>query len=199
MSRVATSIAWNDEEGLPTVVWDDDHGSMTIRQHRVQLSDVPIMYEAILSGIQTALEDLAGGVDLTIPFPSHKIADDTQNLTPEYNFVGTDNTKLQALQYRVLKSFSGPEWFVAKPGGGVEWKRARVATWMQRAEVLNQLFMVAIHIGGGQPARGTEILSVLVRNRQNAMRNLFALCGGMATVISYNKVGTECEERPSVD
>ena len=40
----------------------------------------------------------------------------------------------------------------------------------------------------GQPARGTEILSVLVRNCQNGQRGLFALPGGLATVISYNKV-----------
>ncbi len=188
MDKYATTVALNGEEGLPTVVWDVDHQSMTIRGRPIKLGDIPTFYGSILENIKGIMSYLAQGISLTLPFAYSEIIDDLQNRTPHYSFLGSDNPKIAGIRYQVLAEFRTLEWFVAKPGGGFEWNHSHLSLWMEGALELNKLFLMAIHIGGGQPARGTEILSVLVRNCQNGQRGLFALPGGLATVISYNKV-----------
>ena len=188
MDKYASTVSLNGEEGMPTVVWDTDRQSMTVRGRSIKLENIATFYRGLLENIKGIMSHLAQGTSLSIPIPFSGIVDDLQNRTPHYSFLGFDNPKIAEMRYRVLASFRTSEWFVAKPEGGFEWNRSHLSSWMEGASELNRLFLMAIHIGGGQPARGTEILSVLIRNRQNGQRGLFALAGGLATVIGYNKV-----------
>jgi hypothetical protein len=60
--------------------------------------------------------------------------------------------------------------------------------WMSKAQQLNELLLVLMHIGGGQPARGQELFPSLYRNMQNVHRSLFVSPMGVTWILSYNKV-----------
>src|SRR5260370_37526898 len=74
-------------------------------------------------------------------------------------------------------------------GGDVEWNKREIGNWMKKAQQLNASLLFLLHIGSGQPACGTEITTVLFCNQQHIHRSLFALPGGLVTIIGYNKVG----------
>jgi len=81
-----------------------------------------------------------------------------------------------------------PKYVLRVADGNVEWNRVTAGEWMKKAQELNACLLFLIHLGSGQPARGTEILTMLFRNMQNVPRSLFAIPGGLATIIGYNKV-----------
>jgi hypothetical protein len=186
LHRYAATVSISGGEGVTTVVWNEDHQSMTVRGQLVKLEDIPALYHGTLESIKEKMKSLSEGVDLSIPFDYTKITDDPQNGQPGYGFLSDPN--ILRIKNDLLISLGKPDWFVAGLDGRLEWNRSKLAGWMETAQELNKLFLVATHMGGGQPARGTEILSMLVRNRQNGERSLFALPGGLASVIGYNKV-----------
>ena len=75
------------------------------------------------------------------------------------------------------------------PGGcGVVW----AAEWVQRYEKALRLFrehlLVAVHMTGGQPARGTELVTVTYKNLPNGQsRGIFVEDGLMVYVTMYHK------------
>ena len=57
-----------------------------------------------------------------------------------------------------------------------------------KAQELNECPLFLLHLGSGQPARGTEIPHILIHNMPNVHRSLFAIPWGLATIIAYNKI-----------
>jgi hypothetical protein len=168
-------------------MWNDDNKSMMVKGQCIQLGDVPTLYNGILRLIEEKIQWLSQGVELQVPFHEcSEITDDLHNRIPNYSFLS--DPRITSVRCDLLVALGKPEWFVTNPDGGIEWNRLMLAEWMDVAHELNTLFLVAIHLGGGQPARGTEISSILIRNRQNGHRSLFALDGGLTSIIGYNKV-----------
>ncbi|KAF8328722.1 uncharacterized protein EI90DRAFT_3125858 [Cantharellus anzutake] len=176
----------NDEEGFSTVMWNDDNKSMMVKGQRIQLGDVPTLYNGILGLIKEKIQWLSQGVELQMPFQECSgITDDLHNRIPNYSFLS--DPCIMSVRRDLLIALGKPKWFVTNPDGGIEWNQLMLSKWMDMAQEINTLFLVAIHLGGGQPARGTEISSILIRNCQNGHRSLFALDGGLTSIIGYNK------------
>jgi hypothetical protein len=185
--RYATTVALNDEEGFSTVIWNNDNSSLTVKGQCIQLGDIPTLYHGILGRIKEKIQWLSQGAELQVPFHHYsEITDDLHNRIPNYGFLS--HPCIVSVRRNLLISLGKPGWFVTNPDGGIEWNRSMLANWMEVAQELNMLFLVAMHLGGGQPARGTEISSILIRNRQNGHRSLFALDSGLTSIIGYNKV-----------
>lgn len=60
-------------------------------------------------------------------------------------------------------------------------------TWVKEADFLIQLLLVALHISGGGPARGTELEMLSFSNSVARQRSMFVINGSVCTVLSVPK------------
>lgn len=75
-----------------------------------------------------------------------------------------------------------------RPGSTNGIDRGRVGDWMRQVAAFRGKLLVLMHMTGGQPARGPEILSVRHRNTvQGGHRNLFVEDGMVVFVTRYHK------------
>ncbi|KAF9508359.1 hypothetical protein BS47DRAFT_1302932, partial [Hydnum rufescens UP504] len=110
---------------------------------------------------------------------------------PGYCFASSHNQNIQSLRYLSLLAKDNAEWVYTRRGGKVEWKHVKVTLWMSKAQELNELLLVLMHMGGGQPARGKELFPTLYRNKQNVHRSLFVSPMGITWIINYNKTNSK--------
>jgi superfamily II DNA or RNA helicase len=75
------------------------------------------------------------------------------------------------------------------PGGcGVVWAAERVQQYKKALRLFREHLLVAAHMTGGQPARGTELVTVTYRNMPNGQsRGIFVEDGLMVYVTMYHK------------
>lgn len=70
---------------------------------------------------------------------------------------------------------------------GTSWRVRRVRTYLRRVDRFLELLLLAAHITGGQPARGTEITGLRHRNGLLQDRNVFVMDGQVVLVTRYHK------------
>ena len=74
---------------------------------------------------------------------------------------------------------------------GDTWHTRRAREYLRRVDQLRKLLLFCVHTSGGQPARGSEILSLRFKNGYLRDRNIFILDGYVMTVTFYNKTEAE--------
>ena len=187
LDQYASTVAYS-EKHLPIFQWDAKHQSFSIKGHTIFLSKIADMYSTLLERAEKLITELTEGTSTALP--AHKdIVDDMTEDSPGYCFAASHNRNLDSLCFKDLLAKSNAEWVhMHRPGGEVEWKHVKIVVWMQKAQELNELILVLMHMGGGQPARGQELFPALYWNMQNVHQALFVLPKGMTWIISYNKV-----------
>jgi superfamily II DNA helicase RecQ len=73
-------------------------------------------------------------------------------------------------------------------GHGVAWVKQRVEQYERAMRLFREHLLVAMHMTGGQPARGTEVVTTTYMNQPNGQsRGIFVEDGLMAYVTMYHK------------
>jgi hypothetical protein len=76
----------------------------------------------------------------------------------------------------------------------VQWRIQEVRRHLRHMERFLELLCLAVHIAGGQPARGPELLSVRWRNGALQDRNLYVIDGQVALVTRYHKTQSQWDK-----
>ena len=124
--------------------------------------------------------------------PWEALHDDPTNGEVGWNFIHDQRSTLPVngrdwLYQRIQSQAKLRDRFVRTDAvGGVD--RERMRDYMRQVARFRGLLLILMHITGGQPARGTEILSVRHRNTaQGGHRNLFIEDGMVVFVTKYHK------------
>ena len=73
-------------------------------------------------------------------------------------------------------------------GGGVVWRSGRVREWVKAVRLSKERDLVLVHMTGGLPARGAELVTIQFKNSANGeSRGVFVEDGMMAAVTMYHK------------
>ncbi|KAA1103560.1 hypothetical protein PGT21_021893 [Puccinia graminis f. sp. tritici] len=80
---------------------------------------------------------------------------------------------------------AGDPWGFSKYGE--TWDRSTVQKWLDMANELTKALYFCVHCGCGQPARGTEEMTVKIVNTPEAMRNVFWRNGTFMIQTTYHK------------
>ncbi|KAJ1673709.1 hypothetical protein EV182_004712, partial [Spiromyces aspiralis] len=73
-------------------------------------------------------------------------------------------------------------------GGGARWRMERVCEYGEATKVFREQLLVLMHMSGGQPARGTELVTVQYKNStEGDIRGLFVEDGAVVFVTMYSK------------
>ena len=73
----------------------------------------------------------------------------------------------------------------------VQWRSQEVRRHLRHIERFLDLLSLAVHVVGGQPARGPELLSIRWRNGLLQDRNLYVIDGQVAVVTRYHKTQSQ--------
>jgi hypothetical protein len=131
----------------------------------------------------------------TAPVPSvpwESIRDNPTDERPGWNFLKDQRTRMPVDGERWLFEQVGQDASIQsqfmKPGSQSGVDRQAVERYMDRVVEFREKLAVLMHISGGQPARGLEILSVRHSNTvQGGHRNVFIEDGMVVFVTRYHK------------
>jgi hypothetical protein len=76
----------------------------------------------------------------------------------------------------------------------VQWRPQEVRQHLRHIQRFLELLSLAVHIAGGQPARGPELLSVRWRNGLLQDRNLYVIDGQVAVITRYHKTQSQWDK-----
>ena len=69
----------------------------------------------------------------------------------------------------------------------MHWRRHNVRAYLKAVEQFKRLLLFVVHVTGGQPARGPEVLGLRFRNGFLQDRNIFVISGQVVAVTRYHK------------
>jgi hypothetical protein len=135
--------------------------------------------------------------DLGMGFWMHRVTDNAAENARDWSFLqdprnlqGTPPCRENWLLERVLGNAWLRDEFIL-PGSSakqVRWNQAAVKAYRQQIDAFLERLLLLIHITSGQPARGTEILSIrCVNTVKGYYRSLFVDNGMVSTVTTYHK------------
>ena len=87
----------------------------------------------------------------------------------------------------MLKRARGTEAGMRLQTSDSRWRSKRVREYHRELDRVKELMLGCVHIEQGQPARGSEILTMRHRNGLLQDRNLFVIAGTLVSVIRYYK------------
>jgi hypothetical protein len=124
--------------------------------------------------------------------PWESMRDNPTDERPGWNFLNDQRTQMPVDGERWLFDRVGQEASIRsqfmKPGSQSGVDRQAVERYMDRVVEFREKLAVLMHISGGQPARGPEILSVRHSNTvQGGHRNVFIEDGMVVFVTRYHK------------
>ncbi|KAG6157487.1 hypothetical protein E4U50_007512 [Claviceps purpurea] len=95
---------------------------------------------------------------------------------------GLSNMHMSVTLAKLLASKNGKKMWRDK-----KWNKPLTREYLRQVDKFRKLLLFCVHVTGGQPARGTEILSLRFANGVASSRNVFLLDGYVMTVTFYNK------------
>jgi superfamily II DNA or RNA helicase len=154
------------------------------------------MIHGVLNWAQRIMQDellLCSEDELEMPTVSwHQIRDNPSDTRIGWNFLRDQRT--------TLPIENGGDWLFNRvrnnPAIKAKFERGRsesqisrsaVQDYMDQVDKFREWLLVLMHITGGQPARGTELLSILHSNTAKAHRSIFVEDGLVVFVTSYHK------------
>lgn len=153
-----------------------------------------MVHELVVAARQALLEDILFAKDRSeVPIiPWDAMFDDPTNSAVGWNFIQDQRSRLPVdgqewLYGRIHSQTKLQDRFVRSDSAGFI-DRERTRDWMRQVARFRGLLLILMHITGGQPARGPEILSVRHRNTaQGGHRNMFIEDGMVVYVTKYHK------------
>jgi superfamily II DNA helicase RecQ len=116
-----------------------------------------------------------------------KIQDDITFTTRGKSFVTTPgNRLLDGLAWMLTRARSTVGGMRLQTSDG-RWRSKKVRAYLRQMDRFLELMLGCVHIVSGQPARGSEIVTMRHRNGLLQDRNVFVMDGTVMTVVRYHK------------
>ncbi len=160
LSKSSFTVSWHFIAPLWLSVRDifcgEDYKSIQVKGKTVFLADIPTTYSAIMDKARSLFEWLTRGIETKLHFPPSSLVDDLDASTPSYSFL--DTLILEEYHFRSITHLLEDRKYAIKidENGEVQWSKVAITDWVKKAQELNECLLFLLHLGSGQPARGTE-------------------------------------------
>lgn len=184
---------------LGYIQWSDDEETLFYKDLELQLSRFRSFVASQVKVAQLLLEGLfmlhpeEKREDIVPPIRLHLVRDDPTVVDNGWNFLHDDRNRnsLPNQSTWLLRRVLDNEWLrddFTLTGWDKEpkWRANKVQEYKSRVNRFLEHLLLLIHITSGQPARGTEIISLRHTNTMHH-RNIFIEDGLVAIVTSYHK------------
>ncbi|GAB7336620.1 hypothetical protein MBLNU13_g10315t1 [Cladosporium sp. NU13] len=181
------------------IQWSEDEKTLFYKDLELRISDFQAFVRAQVVVAQRLLEEIImlhpeeNREDVVPPLHLHTVRDNPTVTDNSWNFL-QDNRNKASLPDRstwMLRRVLDNEWlrdeFVSTDTySKVEWKPKALQGYRRQVDCFLEHLLLLVHLTSGQPARGTEIISLRHVNTIHH-RNLFVEDGLVAIVTSYHK------------
>jgi hypothetical protein len=184
-------------DNRPSVIWSQNGDTIYQYGH-------PITMAQFKGFVQKLAEDMEEGFNQNLLFSSQSnnanplqkfnlldIRDDMANRVTGYFFATDSRNSFQKyrswLLQRVVKEPIARERLVGDHRTELIWKSLGIKQYLEDCKEFMEQLLVLVHITGGQPARGTEILGLQYYNTVQRRRNIFVYDGQVACITEYHK------------
>lgn len=185
--------------GLGHIIWSDDGQELSYKGFQVTMTglkqfvtkEVTIaqaqLHEILLINPEEDREAVAPTFNLRMLY------DDPSIDIPGWSFLDDQrNTALHGHEQWLLDRVTSNDWlqdeFLAGPKSS-EWRRKAVDRYLAQVDAFLQRLLLLIHIVGGQPARGSELLSILCCNDVHGLRRSVFLENGLVSFVTFYHKG----------
>jgi hypothetical protein len=186
-------ISWSDDGKLLSY---KGVRHLSIEAFRDFVRDQVVKAQAELEGL-LLLHPTEHREELGIEFWMHRIVDNPTENARDWSFLqhpqnsnGTLPCRENWLLERVLENKWLQEEFICSKSSAeqVQWRQKAVKDYKKQLDAFLERLLLLVHLTSGQPARGTELLSLRYINTVNGShRNLFIDNGMVSTVTTYHK------------
>jgi hypothetical protein len=178
--------------------WTDNSEHLSYKGLELGMTDLKKFLATQTAVTQSLLEELLRvhrdkERDDIVPLVNlYRLKDDSANSKPGWSFLDNlRNDQLQGHDQWLLNRVLDESWlqqeFLIK-GTKVMWRRKTAEQYLKQANTFLELLLLLIHILGGQPAQGTELLSLQLCNTVHGLRrNIFIENGLVGFVTFYHK------------
>ncbi|KAJ3792839.1 hypothetical protein GGU11DRAFT_692883, partial [Lentinula aff. detonsa] len=198
LQHLASTLAIK-QKSLPRVVWLDRHNwdHMLYLGDEIKFSNLCQVFADIESDIIPLWENkLMLGTNLSVDTTSTLLHDNLTAKEPSYSlFSDTRNSHLlhrNDLLTAILSTPNLRDHFIVgidMQTNMPQWNKVQLRSWLYAYSQFTLLLMMRWEMLSGSPARGTELVSMLVQNTQTRPRNLYAVGIHLALIGQYHKSG----------
>jgi hypothetical protein len=176
------------------VFWEDETQTLNLHGARIPAEK----FKAMVGKAIEDAEDLFWLRLMWTADPADRLALDLNELTDDITFRRRDSYFVDNKQNglaskwedvtidRLLMSRNGRKMY--RDG---KWHTRLAREYLREVDKFKKLLLFCVHVTGGQPARGSEILSLRFKNGCVRDRNIFLLDGYVMSVTFYNKTQAE--------
>ncbi|KAM0716822.1 hypothetical protein Q7P37_007625 [Cladosporium fusiforme] len=190
--------------GVGYIDWSEDNERLSYKDISLTMRSLRALVRDQVRKAQGQLEDLLmlqpleERTDLDLMIHMHRLVDRPVESRRGWSFVDHENNRKGPLPDRrrwlldrVIHNKSLLEEFVdCSPGASDKtlWRSKAALAYQKKVESFLERLLLLAHLTSGQPARGTELLSIRYKNTIHGQhRNLFIDHGMVSTVTSYHK------------
>jgi hypothetical protein len=203
LSQLARGKSFNKEHQSPANIhWSSDEQTIHYLGKPVELMKLRDMCHTLTAELQTMLQALT--MHTTMPTIDLKRIVDTMSHSAgfrntAYSFVDHPENHqvcrkheylLEMAQQQVRSKLKSMTWRLLRKNNETnqfEWNARQVQAYLSKERQFLRKLMVAMHITGGQPARGPELGSIKVSNSLYSARNIYVFNGRMCFLTVYDK------------
>ncbi|KAI4294511.1 hypothetical protein K525DRAFT_274260, partial [Schizophyllum commune Loenen D] len=195
-THYATALA-QSTLAMPSVWWLDTqkHTELLIRGDRLSLDHLRTIVRNLHCSISTLYRSLTAGLPTNVDYA--RLRDDLRNTARGYTVFDTvwrdSPSDIRDFATALLED---PTLGLTQSSDG-ELSFHAITTWLENLAELELLVAVCVQFSCGGPARGTEIVALLVRNISTALRNAYVFGQRICLVRSYSKT-TNLQQRDKV-
>lgn len=202
--QIARRIASNTTE-TGAIIWTEDCQRVAYHEISLSMGDLRDFVATQVKLVQRDLEELLmlhpeeRRSEVIPALPLYKLEDNHARNEAGWSFL-KDTRNAEALQYdtsgagrwlmdRVIRhEWLSDEFLSLTKSDQIKWRRKRVERYFQDVDLFLERLLLLVHITSGQPARGTELLTLRHMNTSNGHhRSIFIENGLVGTVTSYHK------------
>jgi hypothetical protein len=184
------------------IAWSEDRSSVTYKDTGFSMDALRKFIAVQVDKAQKELDGLLllhpdEARDDAVPqVLLYQLQDNHSNEKKGWNFL-QDQRNADQLQQgghkwllnRVLENnWLRDEMLAISPGSQIQWKKKAVRAYFDKVDAFLERLLLLIHMTGGQPPRGTELMGLQHSNSaQGQHRGIFVEEGLISTVTSYHK------------
>ncbi|KAL1698668.1 hypothetical protein EV121DRAFT_274278 [Schizophyllum commune] len=195
-THYATALA-QSTLAMPSVWWLDtqNHTELLIRGDRLSLAHLRTIVRNLHRTIATLYRSLTAGLPTDVDYA--RLRDDLRNTARGYTVFDTvwrdSPSDIRDFATALLED---PTLGLTQLSDG-ELAFHAITAWLENLAELELLVVVCVQFSCGGPARGTEIVALLLRNISTALRNAYVFGQRICLVRSYSKT-TNLQQRDKV-
>lgn len=204
MSVMLSLLAYSKSIAMHTgnrgsVSWSRDKRIMYYRGHPIEIN----LFRRMVHDVLGRAEDMlwtelmwVGSRRDRFTIPLEDLRDDLKWDRHDHSFLSREDNKLRhgcAWMLARMQRLTGEQRLQARG----RWQPTRMRRYLRLLHRFWRLLAICIHVQGGQPARGPELLSIRFRNGGLQERNIYVMDGQMTIITRYHK-SQSLNDRPKI-